>query len=69
MPGVSLHTAISNNAADTFTLLSPDDLKAKYYDCKICEESHAVQCQISRHSSLFNMCDGNLQMGGLQPAL
>lgn len=69
MLGVSLYTGISNSVADRFTLLSLDDLRAKYCEHKICEETHAVQCQISRPSSLFNMCDGNLQMGGLQPAL
>lgn len=68
MPGVSLYIDISNNAADNFTLLSHGDLRAKYYEYKVCEESHAVKCQISRPSSLFNMCDGNLQMGGFQLA-
>ena len=68
MPGVSLCIHSSNNAADNFTLLSFDDLRAKYYEYKVCEESHAVKCQISRPSSLFNVCDGNLQMGGFQPA-
>lgn len=68
MPGVSLYIDICNNAADNFTLLSLDDLRAKYHDYKVCEDSHAVKCPISRPSSLFNTYDGNLQMGGFQPA-
>lgn len=68
VPGVSLCIDIRNNAADNFTLLSLDDLRAKYNEYKVCEESHAVKSQISRPSGLFNMCGGNLQIGGFQPA-
>lgn len=68
MPGASLYINISNNAADNFTLLSFDVLRANYCEYKVCDESCAVKCQISRPSSLFNMCDGDLQMGGFQSA-
>lgn len=69
MPGGSLDINISNNAADNFTLLSLDVLRANYYEYKICDKSHAVKCEISTPSSLFNVCDGDLQMGGFQSAL
>lgn len=56
VPGVSLYTGISNNAPDNFTFLSLDVLRAKYYEYKVCEESHAVVCQISGPSIVFSTC-------------
>lgn len=44
MPGASLYINISNNAADNFTLLSFDVLRANYCEYKVCDESRAVKC-------------------------